>query len=720
MRKTYHRFTGKQLVTTAVFTLTMFPLFAQLFQACPPGTPGFEECEDITCTVCDLNGFTGSTAGYGLDPDNDLQPYFCGIIQSVQYIKFFAAAAQMNIKVTTSNCSVNTGIDLGIMTGCDQIPLVACKPGNGTNSTVISLNGLTIGHFYILIIDVDATSDCDFVITVDPPDATIPFIPSNYNLQGDFTVCPGSINTYEVTPVTLIGNYTWTLPPGTVIDYIPGNGSTVNINWGDISGDLCVTVTNPCTFQSSTVCHAVTITPIPPTILPPVKVCVEDAPYVLPWGENIYASGTFQYALAAYTGCDSLLVQQVTILPAKTKTLNPVTLCEGDCMTVCGQTYCDYGAYSVICQSVEGCDSAVNFSIVAPNLVAEILGSGSISCITPTITLQSALSSGTKTWYDASGQQVGTGPTFTVNSPGTYFLTVTLLLGGSACSKSDSIVIPLNIGTPDVTATGVMIGCDTLPALLHAVSMTNPAQYTWSGPNGFSSNLQNPPVLETGTYFVTIVNPANGCSSKDTAYVTPCCHLFAGTVDTALLRICGEKSLLANFHGDQMLEAGDSLVFILYSNPADPLGSMLMILETPLFPFVTGLTQMDVTYYAASLAGPVLPDSTIDLTSPCLSVSPGEPMKWVPKPGITVSSPPAAICKGECLNITFQFSGVPPFQFHYNIFQNGQLLYTQDENAAALQKTITVCPSAFLQAPGPQPLQFNVNFLQDTRCSCND
>ena len=125
MRKTYHRFTGKQLVTTAVFTLTMFPLFAQLFQACPPGTPGFEECEDITCTVCDLNGFTGSTAGYGLDPDNDLQPYFCGIIQSVQYIKFFAAAAQMNIKVTTSNCSVNTGIDLGIMTGCDQIPLVA-------------------------------------------------------------------------------------------------------------------------------------------------------------------------------------------------------------------------------------------------------------------------------------------------------------------------------------------------------------------------------------------------------------------------------------------------------------------------------------------------------------------------------------------------------------------------------------------------------------------
>lgn len=46
-------------------------------------------------------------------------------------------------------------------------------------------------------------------------------------------------------------------------------------------------------------------------------------------------------------------------------------------------------------------------------------------------------------------------------------------------------------------------------------------QYSWEGPNGFVSDVQNPVVgvAETGIYFVTITDPASGCTSEDSVEV---------------------------------------------------------------------------------------------------------------------------------------------------------------------------------------------------------
>ena len=145
-----------------------------------------------------------------------------------------------------------------------------------------------------------------------------------------------------------------------------------------------------------------------------------------------------------------------------------------------------------------------------------------------------------------------------------------------------------------------------------------------------------------------------------------------------------------------------------------------MMMPTPLFPFIAGVLFPDSIYYVAALAAPVLPDTSIELTSVCLSRSPAQRLKWLPRPGISLSSAPNEVCNGLCMDITFQFTGTPPFQFHYNISQNGQPLLSQDETSDALQKTITVCPAMFIQMPAPGAIDFNVNFLQDLRCGCND
>ena len=137
-----------------IFFIIQSRLFAQM--QCPGGQP-YDDCESIGCLSCDLNGEMGSTAGYGKDPDNDLQPLFCGTVSSVQFYQFIAAVPDMFITVTMNNCVGLTDVDLGLMDTCDDT-LVACQAGNGSNSTTLKLTGLTVGDPYILIVNVQAAA----------------------------------------------------------------------------------------------------------------------------------------------------------------------------------------------------------------------------------------------------------------------------------------------------------------------------------------------------------------------------------------------------------------------------------------------------------------------------------------------------------------------------------------------------------------------------------
>ncbi len=709
----------KGLLSAFLFSFSMLQAMAQphIWPPCSdPNQPAFEECEDVNCVICNLNGYTGTSAGFGVDPDDDLQPHFCGLVESVQNVQFYAAVSNMSITVTVQNCNPTSGIDLGVMElFCDNFPLFECAHGNGTNSTTIVLNNLTIGNTYTLIIDIGATGDCDYGVSVSPPNGTVPYLPPNSTITGDFNVCPNATAVYHLAP-PIVADMDWSVSPGAEIVSQSTDGNTIVVEWGDTGGEICLRATTPCTNEDLYLCHEVTMAPIPTTILPPVKVCPENAPYELPWGELATTSGVYSLTLNSFQLCDSVIEQSVTFLPANFHNLPAVEMCENGCLTKCGETFCGYGNYSVTCQSFQGCDSVINFSIIPPNLVADIQGGGSITCSNTTVTLTSAPSSGVKTWTNSAGQVLGTGSLLTVGSPGTYFLTVTLMLGGETCTQMDSVIIALHTLPPNVMANGTLLGCDSLPAFIHADSLTGPETYSWSGPGGFSSTLQNPTVTALGMYIVTVTELTYGCSAVDTVFVKTCCTIAAGTLDTTLAIVCGSKDLAAGFHWDQILGNGDSIAFILYSNPANPLGSILLYSDTTLFPFVVGLQQLDSLYYVAALVGPVLPDSTIDFNAACWSLSPAQPVKWVRKPSILLTQAPDAVCKGNCMDLAFQFMGIPPFQFHLNINQNGILLYSQDVVSDDLQKTITICPANLLQPTGSGPLNFTVGFFQDAYC----
>ncbi len=116
-------------------------------------------------------------------------------------------------------------------------------------------------------------------------------------------------------------------------------------------------------------------------------------------------------------------------------------------------------------------------------------------------------------WSDAS-----TNETLTVNTAGDYSLTVTNEYG---CSATDFITVEENPNpTPQASSNSAI--CDG--ENLNLTSVNTYSQYSWTGPNTFSSSEQNPNILNatinnTGTYSLTVTDN-NNCTGTTTTNVT--------------------------------------------------------------------------------------------------------------------------------------------------------------------------------------------------------
>jgi gliding motility-associated-like protein len=258
---------------------------------------------------------------------------------------------------------------------------------------------------------------------------------------------------------------------------------------------------------------------------------------------QIVNAGVYNVTVTAVGGCMSTGSTTVVINPLPTPTANVNTpICANQSASFTGlggntYTWSGPGAFTsnlqnptiasaqasntgVYTLNVTGANSCTNTTTVS--LTVNPLPV--IAVNSPTVCLGSniALTSSGGNTYSWSGPNAFTSnlqnPTLTnaqFNMSGGYTVVVTTALGCTASAVANASVIP----TPTA---GILSNTPCVGATL-SFTGSGGAVYTWSGPAGFSSNLQNPAIsnvqlTNAGTY--TLLVTAGSCTNQTTSNIT--------------------------------------------------------------------------------------------------------------------------------------------------------------------------------------------------------
>ncbi|MFN4254610.1 MAG: hypothetical protein ACK4Q5_06360 [Saprospiraceae bacterium] len=216
----------------------------------------------------------------------------------------------------------------------------------------------------------------------------------------------------------------------------------------------------------------------------------------------------------------------------------------------------------------------------------------------------------------------------------------------------------------------LQINCDqaagTYRVEFDAINFTPPLSLTpgsFSGTFSPSGHFVSDNLPLTSFYTFTW-DDGNGCGPVTVSGQPNCnCTTAAGTMNLTPLTVCQNAPATAIFNNNAVLDADDTLRFILHTNPAIPVGQILAWSTSPSFPFLPGM-QTGTTYYISAIAGNQTPIGQVDLTDPCLSVAPGTPVVWRMMPSADFAGNDT-ICSGQQASLTLNLSGTPPFSFVY-------------------------------------------------------
>jgi len=174
------------------------------------------------------------------------------------------------------------------------------------------------------------------------------------------------------------------------------------------------------------------------------------------------------------------------------------------------------GLYQLLFNNEAGCSSTgfarVESTVSVPQVFA--LG-GTLDCATTALQLQgSSDEQGTYQWTGPDGF-VSTQQNPEASISGIYTL---VFRNSNGCTNTAVAEVRQSIEMPTVDVQGGTISCTKSATPLQVQSNTNNLRYSWVGPNGFTSNQQNPTVNEAGTYTLT-ATANNGCSTSKSAVV---------------------------------------------------------------------------------------------------------------------------------------------------------------------------------------------------------
>jgi gliding motility-associated-like protein len=370
-----------------------------------------------------------------------------------------------------------------------------------------------------------------------------------------------SVLTCATTSISLTatggGTYSWS--NGTAV---VGTNATLNVT---TSGTYTVTVTaaNGCTataaqtITQNNTAPSVTITPPVSSVLTCTTTSISltaNGVGTISWANpalisvnpsiSVTTPGVYTVTLTATNGCtgtaSQTITQNITAPPAAITTPTTIVLtCTTTTITLTatgGGTYSwsngttvvgtnatlsvtTPGTYTVTVTGTNGCTATaaqtITQNITSPTAGINTPSTTILTCTTTSIPL-TATGGGTYSWSNGTAV-VGTTPTLTVTSPGTYTVTVTAANG---CMATAAQIITQDIVTPNAAITNntnaTVLDCNTTQISLTGVGGTSAS---WSNGTSVVSSVANLSVTTAGTYTYTGTN-ANGCFDTQSITIT--------------------------------------------------------------------------------------------------------------------------------------------------------------------------------------------------------
>ena len=262
------------------------------------------------------------------------------------------------------------------------------------------------------------------------------------------------------------------------------------------------------------------------------------------------ASGSYTVNGTSAGGCTNTAVASVTVnpLPTVSSTTTGSVICNGSSTTLNGTgatTYTWTGGVtngvaftptSTAIYTVTGTDGngCINTSVrtITVNAIPTSTASttGTITCATNTVNLNSSLAGASYTWTAPGGSSISSG-TNAQNAIGQGSGTYTLhVMSAAGCTYSTTLATNTNTTVPTASATNGTLTC----AQTSTVLVGGPASgvtYNWSGPGILGSNTTaNITATVTGNYTLVTTSNLTGCSSTVSAIGTVTNNLTTPTV----------------------------------------------------------------------------------------------------------------------------------------------------------------------------------------------
>jgi gliding motility-associated-like protein len=590
----------------------------------------------------------------GMTADSSSQyPSSCDGGYNANWLKFYACGDSMNFSLALDTCSSGKPeqqlvMEVFELTYCDstlfQQSLGCVSVGPGELDT-FGLGGLEPQGLYLLMISnlLDDTSACSYQLQfldgVAGQSGQIVNITDAY-IDGPGEVCLGDTSSFTYVPPSfdIIGGnggstcslpdtlcpqnsilsiMCWSIPEGATFLGDSCGVNTIQVIWSDtLDGEISVywiqdtIALDTMTYDSANLLCCGSISGginIGASIDIDIKFDFEYENYVICEGECIDLYGDTYCEATSFSVYDSCKIILVTVEVTEDQfiDLGEIILCEGDCFDLEGQFYCDPGDYSLTVQSPAGCETTYLFTIeLIPQDIIEL----------GTIIL-------------CEGECINIGG-IDYCLPGIYN---EIVIGQDGCDDLYNFII--EVVPPLFLSFGPVIelcdGAGDFYQITFDIFASDPQAFITVNGTPTSGVFISDPIPTGDPYeFVVDAVDSEGCGpiSEFISGQFDCpllCVADAGSLQSTTMDLCESQAAQVQNGGNEELGPDDMLEYILHTGTDPVNGTVISRSVQGIFSYSPGNMEYGQPYQVSVVAGLSNGSNQVDLSDPCLDFATG-------------------------------------------------------------------------------------------------